>query len=65
MQTRVVAGQGKGKRPRRDQAEVIDFKGALVILANREVGADCIAQVGIGLAQFDGGQPGQGRAVQA
>ncbi|MNH08178.1 hypothetical protein D3C76_948760 [compost metagenome] len=65
LQARVVTGQGKGKRPGGNLAEVVDLQCALVTLANREVGTDGIAQVGVGLAQFDGGQPGQGRAIQA
>ncbi|MNF06589.1 hypothetical protein D3C80_2065690 [compost metagenome] len=65
MQARVVTGQGKGKCPGGDLAEMVDLQRALVTLADREVGADGVAQVGVGLAQFDRSQPGQGRAVQA
>ncbi len=64
-QARVVTGQGKGKRTRGDLAEVVDLQCALVTLANREVGTDGIAQIGVGLAQFDGSQPCQRRAIQA
>ncbi|MNO91152.1 hypothetical protein D3C76_826920 [compost metagenome] len=65
VQARVVTGQGKGKCPGGDLAEMVDLQRALVTLADREVGADGVAQVGVGLAQFDRSQPGQGRAVQA
>ena len=65
MQARVVAGDGEGKSFWGQLGEMVDFQRALKTFADHVVGADGIAQIGVCLAQHDGSEPGQGRAVQA
>ena len=64
-QVQVVAGQGERERFGGGRGKVVDLQRALEAFADHEVGTDGVAQVGVGLAQFDSGQPGQGGAVQA
>ncbi|MNN13639.1 hypothetical protein D3C81_1266770 [compost metagenome] len=58
-QARVVIGECEGKGASWPTAEVVDLHRTLVTFANKKIGADGVAQIGVHLSHFHRRQPCQ------